>query len=252
MQLYLTGLLLATQLPTDGGSLYAETDLTKFVAEPWNAYSSLTFLIPVIYWLFRLRGQYRKYIFLTCCMPLLTLGGIGSTVFHAFRSSPYFLLLDVVPIAILTLSVSLYFWWRVIGRWDAVLILAAAYVVARLTIVSSGFFSPHQGVNISYFITGVMLFLPALLLLRSMNFKGAKQIVLATAFFIVALIFRRIDITMNLLPMGTHWLWHVSCAIGAFFLAEYLYLVARIERQNIREVARQMVRPTESVMINND
>jgi hypothetical protein len=43
------------EIPADGGPIYAETDLSKIVAEPWNAYSSLTFLLPVIYWFFKLR-----------------------------------------------------------------------------------------------------------------------------------------------------------------------------------------------------
>lgn len=224
-----------TQVLPDGGGWYAETDLSHTIVEPWNAYSSLAFLVPVIYWLYRLRGKYTQNQFLVGCMPLLTLGGLGSTFYHAFRSSYYLLLLDVLPIFLLTMAVSLYFWWKVLQRWDYVIVIAIVFFFGRLSLHFSDILSRHHTVNISYFITGVMIFLPALLLLRNTEFRGAKMIILATAFFIISLIFRRIDVTITipLMPMGTHWLWHVFCSIGTFFLAEYLYLVAKLERRKV-------------------
>jgi hemolysin III len=49
--------------------------------------------------------------------------------------------------------------------------------------------------------------------------------VLATAFFILALVFRKIDDRFEWMVMGTHWLWHICTAVGVFFLADYLYLI---------------------------
>ncbi len=97
------------QKPIDGGPIYAETDLSVLFTEPWNALSSLAILLPAVYWAVRLRGDYRTYSFIFYCIPLLFLGGLGSTLFHAFRVSKWLLLMDVLPTATLTLSVSFIF-----------------------------------------------------------------------------------------------------------------------------------------------
>ncbi|EMR01263.1 hypothetical protein [Cesiribacter andamanensis] len=96
-------------LPADGGPVYAETDLSRPLVEPWNAVSSLAILLPAVYWALRLRGQYRQHPFLALCLPLLFLGGLGSTLYHAFRSHRLWLMLDITPTALLTLLLALFF-----------------------------------------------------------------------------------------------------------------------------------------------
>jgi hemolysin III len=212
--------------PPDGGVWYAETHLEHTLVEPWNAFSSLAFLIPVIYWAFRLKGRYQQNRFLTGCMPLLALGGIGSTVYHAFRNSQYFLMMDVLPITLLTLAVSLYIWWKVLPHWSYVAILGV--FILGLRFLTSKLLSGQHAINISYTIIGVMMFLPALILLFKTAYRGLLVISMATLFFIISLIFRKIDAPFAFLPMGTHWLWHICCTIGVFFLAEYLYIINNI------------------------
>jgi hemolysin III len=224
---------IAEVFPPDGGPLYAETNLNNFVAEPWNAYSSLTFLLPVIYWFVKLRKKYKDYPFLIACMPLLTLGGIGSTIYHAFRDSYFFLLMDVLPIAAVTLAVSLYFWSKSVNRWEYVAIIGVVFIGLKIFIAQEVALAQQQAINLNYFITGMMIFIPAFLLLLKTHYKGTMVIITATAFFILSLIFRQIDTPFLVLPMGTHWLWHTCCAIGAFFLAKYLYLVASLDLQKV-------------------
>lgn len=219
--------------PLDGGVVYAETDLNNFVAEPWNALSSLTFLIPAFYWFIKLKGEYRNYPFLVTCMPLLVLGGIGSTIYHAFRTSYFFLLMDVVPIALLTLIVGIYFWWKVIEKWSYVAIISIVFIALRFMAYNEIAFGRQQAINISYFITGIMIFVPAFLLLLKTNYHGLKTLIGATLLFILSLTFRQIDTPFFFLPMGTHWLWHVSCAAGAYFLGQYLYLIANLQEERV-------------------
>ena len=87
--------------PTDGGPIYVETDLSHFIAETWNALSSLAILLPAVYWGFKLPGNIKKYYFIYYCIPLLFLGGLGSMLFHAFRTSGWLLIMDVFPTVIL-------------------------------------------------------------------------------------------------------------------------------------------------------
>lgn len=208
----------------DGGPWYAETNLDHFIAEPWNAVSSLFFLIPAVYWAIRIRGHVKEQIFLACCIPLLVIGGMGSTLFHAFRSSYYLLVMDFLPIAILTFSVSIYMWQKVTQRWWLTVIIALTAIGLRLLLFRSGYFSHHTSINISYAISGTMILVPALIVLIRTRFYRVKSFLLALGMFAVALFFREADAAgMFSLPMGTHFLWHTACAVGAHYIADYLY-----------------------------
>lgn len=211
-------------LVPDGGPVYRETtDLSLFVVEPWNAYSSLTFLIPAFIFLWQLRGQYNRYAFLVYfCSPMLIIGGLGSTFFHAFRSSGWLLAMDVLPIVLLTVGISIWMWMKVLPRKSLVIPIVIAFV--GLTALSGAFLQGQDRISAGYFVRGVMLFLPCFLFLRQTSFRYSLSFFLAVAFFILALVFRFADekTAIAFMPWGTHWLWHVSTAVGGYFLGEYL------------------------------
>jgi len=208
----------------DGGPVYRETtDLSLFIVEPWNAYSSLTFLIPAFIFLWQLRGRYAKYAFLVYfCSPMLILGGLGSTFFHAFRTSTWLLVMDVLPIVLLTVGISIWMWLKVLPKKVLVLPIFIAFI--GLTVLSGYFLNGQDRISAGYFVRGVMLFLPCFLFLRKTHFKHSLMFFGAVLFFILALVFRFADekTSISFMPWGTHWLWHVSTAVGGYFLGEYL------------------------------
>lgn len=220
--LHFITLLASGKLPTDGGQMYAETDLDRFIAEPWNAVSSLFILLPAVYWAVKLRGQYKEYPFITFCIPLLFLGGLGSTLFHAFRSSRLLLLLDITPTAILTISLAIYFWIKVLPKWWVAILIVAVSVGLRY--LATTLLPGHTGINVAYAVGGSVLFIPTLILLYQTKLAHSFYIFTSLACFVLSLGFRQTDkIQQHLLPMGTHFLWHIFTGIGAFLLAEYLY-----------------------------
>ncbi|MEO9870410.1 hypothetical protein [Ekhidna sp.] len=217
-----------TLLPTDGGPIYAETDLTAYISEPWNALSSLAIVLPSIYWAFRLKWNAKEFPFLYFLMPLLFLGGMGSTLFHAFRSSKFLLWMDVFPTAVVTLSVSIYFWDKVLPkRWQvATVVLPFAFI--RYAVFD--YFTPHLAVNLSYTITGFLIFFPVFFYLMKHQYKHFKPIFISALFLALSLMFRRVDYSVaQLIPMGSHFLWHILSGFGAFYIAKYLYLIRKDE-----------------------
>ncbi|MFP4471212.1 MAG: hypothetical protein ACLFPE_11035 [Bacteroidales bacterium] len=206
----------------DGGPMYFETDFDQWIVEPWNAFSSLTFLIPVIYLFIALRGQYKQYGFLLFwASPLMVIGGTGSTIYHAFRESRFFLFMDFVPIALLTLSISIYLWLKILTKWWYIFGIVALFIAMRFA--AFHYLSGSATINASYFITGVMIFLPALILLIKSNFYKVWLLVCSILFFGLALLFRYADDWQTpLLPIGTHWLWHIFTSAGALVMAMYL------------------------------
>lgn len=208
----------------DGGAMYAETNPEQFIVEPWNAVSSLLLILPAIFWAIQLKNRYREYPFITFCMPLLFLGGLGSALFHGFRVHPFFLYMDVLPTAILTLALGIYFWTQATGRWWIGVGIIILSIIVRMWAFSA--FVPHTASNISYAITGLVMFFPLGYILFKTNFQKSTTIVLVVCCFALSLLFRETDAwEKQIFPMGTHFLWHIFSAIGAFYLAEYLYFL---------------------------
>jgi len=208
----------------DSGPIYAESLLHEGEAifEPWNAFSSLLIAAPAIYWAWRLRGQYRKYWFLALCMPFLFLNGMGSTFFHATRSSNLLLLMDFLPAAIVTLMVSIYLWAKALPKgW---MVVPVILVSAGLRFMAFRFVDPPLSINLSYLVGGLTFLIPLVILLRRTQFKGLGYIIATIGAFAVALLCRQIDLdTIHILPMGTHFLWHAFTGIGGFMMGAYLY-----------------------------
>jgi hypothetical protein len=208
----------------DHGPVYRETtDLSLLVVEPWNAYSSLTFLIPAVIFLWQLNGQYRQYAFLAFfCCPLLIIGGLGSTLFHAFRSSGWLLAMDAVPIVLLVVGLSIWMWLKVLPQKIWIVPVLVAFF--GLTWLSGAFLEGQDRISAGYFVRGTMLLLPCYLFLLQTGFRQSAVFFTAVLFFALALVFRFADekIYLSFMPWGTHWLWHVSTAFGAWFLGKYL------------------------------
>lgn len=211
--------------PSDGGPIYKETLAPDdfLLVEPWNAISSIAIILPAIYWgLKLLKYPFKDYLFMWYCIPLLILGGTGSTLFHGFRNSNWLLYLDILPTAILTLSLGVLFWIRYLKNWILTISLFALSFALRYLVYD--FFSGHTATNIAYFITGTLIFLPILLYLQRIKWQGLKWITFSVIFLIISLIFREIDKReLFNLPMGTHFLWHLFSGVGAYFLARFLF-----------------------------
>lgn len=208
----------------DGGPVYAETNPDLLIVEPWNAISSLTMMLPAIIWAIKLYPNYREYMFLTFLLPLGFLGGLGSTLFHAFREYTFFLILDVAPSAILTLSLTIYLWLKLFKRWWYIFFIIIVSVGFRFVLFASG--APdHTAINLSYGFTGLMVGLPLIIILFRSNFFRFKDVILSILFFAMALIFRELDAypQLSFLSMGTHFLWHLFSAVGSYFVFSYIY-----------------------------
>lgn len=222
---------LGIQMP-DGAFAYHETDFSQLIVEPWNAFSSLAIALPAVYFALMLRGQYKRYPFMMACMPLLFIGGMGSTLFHAFRASPYLLMMDWMPIAILVLMISMFMWYKVLGKWWLAIALVLLLSFMRFFVPLYFSFEGHAAINFSYFIGGTTMLLPVLLLSFKTNFTRFHLFVLTTLLLALALFFRYFDnLDDPYLPMGTHWLWHILSGMAAFPLGYYLKYVSELKTE---------------------
>src|SRR5262245_31458642 len=223
----------------DWGPIFIETPdpatnpypFAQLIAEPWNGASAALFVVVVIYWLIRLRGHYRQFPFLCSCLPILLVGGVGGTLFHALRISPVFFLMDVIPIYVLGIAASLYLWFRLGPRAEYVIGVIA--LIALFQLLGQIGLPTHWAINVSYASLAVIILLPLALVLVRTRFRYFNWVVTAFVCFGIAWFFRIADATIRpaLLPMGTHWLWHVFGAGCTMALSQYFYLLEQEKRQ---------------------
>lgn len=215
-----------TYWPQDGGPLYAETPLQlhdgQWLIEPWNAISSLLIVAPALYFIWRLWGNFRSNILLTLCIPLLVAGGLGSTLFHGLRLHGFFLAMDVLPTLLLFLLVTAYFWAEALRSWWAavgMMLLSFGLMWVAHNYLPGG----SLRVNVGYAIRGTMFFIPLIITLWKTQLRHGLLVAAALLAFGAALAFRLADkLVVDVLSMGSHFLWHACTGIGGFLIAEYI------------------------------
>lgn len=204
----------------DGGPLYTETNLDQFIVEPWNTVTAILFLVLLAYWYNKIRGNFRRHRFITNMLPLLAIGGVGGVIYHAFRYSQFFLLMDWLPIMLISLAASYYFLYRVVNsRLWAVLPIIGVFAISTI-----GFLVlPIQiAVNVNYALLALMVLLPLLMILNKTQFKYGVWILGGLISFGLALFFRIAD-PWEWLPMGTHFLWHTFGVLACHLVITYIY-----------------------------
>jgi hypothetical protein len=228
---------LPDRLP-DRGPRYAETpinpyaDSAPWIAEPYNAATAFLFVVIVGYWVIKLRGRYRHFPFLVSCLPILLVGGVGGTLYHAFRTRQTYFYLDVIPISFLGIAGALYLTFR-LGRWHG-WVRVGAYSIGAIvayTAINGLLFRylrfeqfPHLTVTLSYASLAAVVLIPLSGVLIYTKFRHAGYVWAGLAAFGIAAFFRVVDRTAyGGLPMGTHWLWHLFGAVCTQSLIAYFY-----------------------------
>ena len=224
----------------DGGPIYRETPpggvAVSWAAEPWNAVTAAAFVVVALAMAVRLRGRFRRFPFVASCLPILLAGGLGGTLYHAFRSRQAYFLLDVIPITLLGLAGAIFLAVRLVrgvGAWKILLVtggVVVAYVAVNTVLfhaIPSTF--PTVTVSLSYASHAVVILVPLFLTLVRTGFRDAHLVWAGLACFALALVCRLVD-PVSPLPMGTHWLWHLLGAGCTAFVVEYFY---RLERGDI-------------------
>ena len=195
-----------------------------FPAEPWNTATAALFVLIAVAWFFKLRGRLSAHPMLAVCLPILFAGGIGGTVYHGTRASPAWFLLDVVPIYVLGLLISIRMWFRVRPTPLHLLVAVAMLGAMNLTHATP---MPHQyAINLSYASLALLIMTPIVIVLFRTGFRHAGWVWSCIALFVVGWFCRIGEMWVpQRLPMGTHWLWHSFGAAATACLSYYLYLV---------------------------
>ncbi|MCT8339464.1 ceramidase [Flavobacteriaceae bacterium TK19130] len=211
---------LLQQFPSDSGPIYKETVEGRIPVEPFNTFSNFLFLAVFLYFAFKVYRNYKTHRFLAYTLPVLFICFVGGTIYHATRSAEIWLLLDWVPIVLLTFSVSVYFIFKSVNTTAKGLLFTLGILVFVFGVRQI----PGTTISIGYLATAVALLLPLIIYSYQNQWKFAQNILWAVVAFALALSCRTLDNEFDILHMGTHWLWHSFGAISVFFLMRYLFL----------------------------
>ncbi|TXC76240.1 hypothetical protein [Luteibaculum oceani] len=204
----------------DGGPLYTETNLDQFIVEPFNTISALLFLFLAGYWYLRLRGQFGKFKFLTAATITLTVGAVGGTIYHAFRLDAFFMYMDWVPIVLLCWAAAVFFVYRLSNSFWVAAGMLILSLVSQILVFR--FVPDHQSTNISYAIMGFMVVVPTVWNIIKSRFFQWWWVAYAFGAFSLALLFRILD-PLQLISIGTHFLWHSFGFLACHFMFKYIF-----------------------------
>jgi hemolysin III len=211
--------------PLDSGPIYRETLMGRIPVEPWNTWSNAVFLLVVIYWSWRVYPNARRHLFLAGALPVLFIGFVGGTVFHATRSHEAWLLMDWVPIVVLCMACMGLFARRAGIGWLPLVVLLVLPFVLRYFMLRVWNWPPHVVMNAGYSVLGSVMLLPIAMHLRRNGWAQWPWIATSAVCFGVAVTFRSLDRSplLGALPMGGHWLWHTWGGIAVHFLMGYIW-----------------------------
>lgn len=204
---------------------YCERTNAVLWAEPLNALSNASFFIAAwaLYRLYQRKGHNgRPFAIL---IFLITLVGLGSTLFHIFANK-LTMIGDVVPIALFTF----YYLWvalrKLIGLRS---LITCACLIAFAAIAAQ---MPH--IPEPYRFNGSVAYFPCLaallimgIYLRKRRHPASLVILKATGWFLLSLTFRSLDMALcDSISIGTHFLWH---SINGYVLYLLTKAIIRVE-----------------------
>ena len=214
---------------------YTEFHPEASITQPWNAWSSVLFLLPVVFWLIRLRGEYKPYFMLVAILPLAVVNGVGSFLWHAHSGGALYLKLDTYPPRIMLAFLGVYFLRLVTRNWLVGLILFVAFAALVLEYKEQA--RPLLNVSwvtFNYIFNALIVIVPALLVLVLYRGRGWGYFLLTVLCLVGAVWFRMLDGQRplpELMPQGTHFLWHLLCALAYLPLGYYLIRLEDAYRQ---------------------
>jgi len=190
--------------------LYCERVGTGLFAEPLNAVSNLAFLIAAFISWQDVKQLQAPGGNLFLIPVLMAVTGLGSLLFHLL-ANPSSQVADLVALLLFQLA----YLWLYLQRTE-LLNTTPRIIFITLFLLSVFYLSLFQ-----QYMNGSLLFLPSLLVLLGLGIyhastgrPGTRVIVLATLFFLTALIARTVDIAVCATwPVGTHFLWHILNAM---------------------------------------
>ena len=130
------------------------------------------------------------------------------------------LILDILPIVALSIAVGLSFWHMVVRSWGKAIVCFFGIAVSGRVLASLLVADHALRISFWYMAMALPIVLPLFVVVRRKARPEKLLFIGVLAAFAVAVMFRMWDRTgvEPLLPMGTHFLWHLFGGLAVFLL----------------------------------
>ncbi|EAU41393.1 hypothetical protein FP2506_01460 [Fulvimarina pelagi HTCC2506] len=190
---------------------YCERTNTAFWSEPLNAITNAAFLLAALIVFVRSRGGARPGLVEMALIALVSVIGVGSFLFHTFATR-WAGLADVLPITVFIFAYFAYALRRFVRLgWIATAICTLLFFV--VSPLAEPVFSPIVGGSAAY-LPGLFAMLGIGGFLLAGRHPAGRLVFAAGIVFTASLAFRIADDPLcDIMPLGTHFLWHVFNAV---------------------------------------
>lgn len=198
-------------MPADYIDLYCERTAPGLLGEPLNTLGNVAFVVATLWLVRKLLREPDVKRDDWLLVVLVGFVGAGSIAFHLFATRAT-AVLDQAFIGLFVIVFVQRWLVRVAGFGTGTSLAGVAVFVA--VTIGTRLVVPREILN------GSVLYLPIFLVIAAMalwavrhGHPSARIAIGMVAVFIPALIARTVDLSMcDVVPIGTHWLWHVSAA----------------------------------------
>ena len=206
--------------------VYCERVGPGLLAEPLNAVTNISFLLAAwAAWVLAKRtGALSAGV--RALIAIAASVGIGSILWHTYPT-PLTLILDIVPILVFIIWYIWLYTRNVLGmRSRFAVACAAAFLLATFV-----------AIQYSDVLHGALVYVPGLMVPLVLGVFHARErivarftLLAAAGVYMAALYFRTIDNEVcPVLPIGTHYLWHILIGLVTYLVMRNLILSTRTE-----------------------
>ena len=196
---------------------YCERIDSSFWSEPLNAITNIAFLIVALILLF----NYKNNTLARNCAYLITCISIGSFLFHTIPNQITGML-DTLSIALLVM----YYIYNInpyifrIHRYFSILIVIAFPMICMVF----GSALKDSYIGYSSFYIPILLYLALIAIILWLKDNPVKKgMIISTLVFALSICMRVLDFkTCQIVPLGTHFIWHILNAITIYFAIKSL------------------------------
>lgn len=211
-------------------TIYCERGLsTALWAEPINALTNLAFPIAGYFGYRLLKETHPQLKHLRWMLSFI---GLGSFIYHTWRT-PYTLVLDAVPIYTFILTCLFFVLQRIRAHTKLNLLILTAFVGIQILLTV---YVPRDFLNgsVRHLVNLGFISLLGYMLINSYGKAIVRSILLVITVYAMAILFRSLDNQLcDLVPFGTHFLWHIFAAIGGYYAIKLLVDIESIPKTKL-------------------
>ncbi len=211
---------------------YCERTDLNFWAEPTNALSNIFFVLAGFYILnrsLRVKNLNNKAWLVFLSITIIAVG-VGSFLFHTF-ANVWSLYSDMIPILVFMAGYISFIFLKVFKINSFLTLLSVCAFITLTLYIDQSFLKLYFNGSTTYFPAWLMTCFIAQALYPKEILLSSK-LYSATLLLAISILFRSIDnMFCNVIPVGTHHIWHMLNAVVLFTLLRGAYLYSKSDNK---------------------